>query len=160
MNWIKQLSVSERKLLKIGAWSIIVAICWAFIYQPLNKSLHTKQIKKLELNQQYQQMLKLKDVITNQKSSNTSMQIDLNKPFITWVDEQLEKQQLSQYVTRSEPKDNHTLILTFESIVFDKLIQWLEPLESSYGVIISEVDINLLNRSTGLCNARLTLEQR
>lgn len=160
MKWFKQLSDSERKLLKIGAWLVLVVFSWAFIYQPLNKSLKTNYAKKNELSQQYQQILKLKDVIANQKSNNTTFQRDLNKPFITWVDEQLAKQQLSQYVTRSEPKDNQTLILTFESIVFDDLIRWLEPLESNYGVIISEVDINLLDRSNGLCNARLTLEER
>ena len=160
MKWFKQLSDSERRLLKLGMWLILVAVSWALIYQPLNKSLKTKYLKKNELSQQYQQMLTLKDVIANQQSNNSSFHRDLNKPFITWIDEQLSKQQLSQFVTRSEPKDNQTLILTFESIVFDDLIQWLEPLESKYGVLISEVDINLLDRSNGLCNARLTLEER
>jgi len=160
MKWFNQLSSSGRKLIKIGAWLIVVSFSWAFVYQPLNKSIKTKYNKKLELSQQYQQMLKLNDVIVKQKSNDNSFHRDLNKPFITWIDELLAKHQLSQYVTRSEPKDNHTLILTFESIVFDDLIKWLEPLESQYGVIISEADINSLDKSNGLCNTRLTLEER
>lgn len=159
MKWFKQLSESEKKLLKIGLLLIAVAVSWVFIYLPLNSMIDTKFKRNQELSQQYQQMLKLRDVINQQKSKNISIQRDLNKPFITWIDEQLEKQQLAQFVTRSEPKDNQTLILTFESIIFDKLIQWLEPLESNYGVVISEADINLLDKSKGLCNVRLTLEQ-
>jgi type II secretory pathway component PulM len=75
------------------------------------------------------------------------------------MDEHFATPQVSQCVTRSEPTDSQTLIVTFESIVFDDLVVWLEQLELKYQVYISEVDVNLIDRSNGLCNARITLEE-
>jgi len=160
MQWFKQLSDNEQKLLKIGAILVFAALSWVFIYQPISKSVQVKIRKKTELSQQYQQLQSMQDILLQQKNKDKTYHRDLNKPFISWVDEQLEKQQLSQFVSRSEPKDNRTVILTFESIIFDELVAWLEPLEINYGVNITEVDINLIDRSNGLCSARITLGER
>ncbi|VAW34674.1 hypothetical protein MNBD_GAMMA01-956 [hydrothermal vent metagenome] len=159
MVWFERLSASEKTLIKYGAIIVGLAICWVFIYQPINKSIKVKQKQKIQLQNQYTQMQESQDLFAKQASNASKFHRDSNKPFISWVDEQLLKNQLAQFVTRSEPKDNQTLILTFESIVFDELIQWLELLELNYNVKISEADISLLDRSNGLCNARITLEE-
>lgn len=159
MQWFKQLSKNEKKLIKIGLLVIIPVVFWRFIYQPINQSIVKQNRQLSELNSQYVQMLDSQDLIKKQQSNALDFYRDLNKPFITWIDEQLAKKQLSQFVTRSEPKDNQTLIITFESIVFDDLAEWLEILELKYQVNISEVDVNLLDRSNGLCHARITLEE-
>ena len=48
-------------------------------------------------------------------------------------------------------------ILSFENVIFDDLITWLEALEQHYSIGISEVDVNVTDRTSGLCNARITL---
>jgi type II secretory pathway component PulM len=159
MDWFKKLSTNEQKLIIYGTILVTIAVVWVFIYQPLTKIIKQKSQQKIELQKQYQHMQSSKSLLKKQQTKLSTYQRDLNKPFIAWVDQLLVKKQLSQYVTRSEPKDNQTLILNFESIIFDDLIRWLEPLELNYGINISEADINVTDRSNGLCNARITLEE-
>jgi general secretion pathway protein M len=160
MKWIKQLTKKEQKLLKYGGLIIIVSLFWALVYKPLTISLEQKQKRLVTLSVQYKDMQNSKHLLVQQQQKATKFHRDLNKPFISWVDEQLEKNTLSNSVTRSEPKDNQTLILTFESVIFDNLASWLQELEQNYAINISEADINLTDRSNGLCNARITLEEK
>ena len=159
MQWFNSLSSQEKKLIKIGSIIVTIAISWVVIYQPITQSIALKSKQKYELQDQYKQMQSSRELLEKQKVNAVNFHRDLNKPFISWIDEQLAKKQLTQFVTRSEPKDNQTVILTFESIVFDELAKWLQPLEVNYNVKISEVDIHLTDRSNGLCNARITLEE-
>ncbi len=159
MNWMKQLSKSEQKLLIYGGIILSIALFWALVYKPLTSSLEQKQRRLVTLTTQYEDMQNSKSLFVEQQKIEAKFHRDLNKPFISWVDEQLEKQVLSGFVTRSEPKDNQTVILTFESITFDTLAAWLQSLEKNYAINISDADINLTDRSNGLCNARITLEE-
>ncbi len=159
MKWMKQLSKSEQKLLMYGGIILSIALFWALVYKPLTSSLEQKQRRFVTLRTQYEDMQNSKNSLVEQQKIEAKFHRDLNKPFISWVDEQLEKQALSGFVTRSEPKDNQTVILTFESITFDTLAAWLQSLEKNYAINISEADINLTDRSNGLCNARITLEE-
>ena len=159
MNWMKQLSKSEQKLLIYGGIILSIALFWALVYKPLTSSLEQKQRRLVTLTTQYEDMQNSKSLFVEQQKIEAKFHRDLNKPFISWVDEQLEKQSLSGFVTRSEPKDNQTVILTFESITFDTLAAWLQSLEKNYAINISDADINLTDRSNGLCNARITLEE-
>ncbi|MBL4659552.1 MAG: type II secretion system protein M [Alcanivoracaceae bacterium] len=159
MQWFNSLSSQEKKLIKFGSIIVTIALFWVFIYQPITQSIELKSKQKYELQDQYKQMQSSRKMLEKQKINAVNFHRDLNKPFISWIDEQLAKKQLTQFVTRSEPKDNKTVILTFESIVFDELAKWMQPLEVNYNVKISEVDIHLTDRSNGLCNARITLEE-
>jgi len=160
MNWMNQLSKNELKLIKYGGLIVFIVLFWTFVYKPLTASLKQKN-KRLELlSVQYKDMQASKYLLAQQQQKATKFHRDLNKPFISWIDEQLEKNTLSNFVTRLEPKDNQTLILTFESVTFDDLALWLQNLEQNYQISIAEADINLTDRSNGLCNARITLEEK
>ena len=159
MNWFNDLTQQEKNLVKYGSIIVTIAILWVFVYKPINKTIDLKNKQIAMLQEQYQQMQASESQLIKQKNDAINFHRDTNKPFISWIDEQLEQRKLSQYVTRSEPKDNKTLILTFENVIFDELIKWLEPLELNYNIKIAEADINLTDRSNGLCNARLTLEE-
>ena len=160
MEWLKKLSKNEQKLLKYGGLIIFIALFWALVFKPLTTTLEQKHTRLSVLSLQLKDMQNSKSVLLLQQQESSKLQRDLNKPFISWIDEQLEKNTLSNFVTRSEPKDSKTLILTFESIVFDDLAVWLQDLEQNYGINILEADINLTDRTNGLCNARITLEEK
>ncbi len=159
MKWFNKLSSQEQRLIKVGLVVLVPVILWKFIYLPITQSYQTKQRQLIDLTEQYKEMESSKDSLKVQESISRKFHRDLNKPFIAWIDEQLTKNGLAQFVVRSEPKDNQTLIVTFENVVFDKLVEWLEPLELNYSIKISEVDINLTDKDNGLCNARITLEE-
>ena len=159
MKWFNKLSSQEQRLIKVGLVVLVPIILWKFIYLPITQSYQTKQRQLIDLTEQYKEMESSKDSLKVQESISRKFHRDLNKPFIAWIDEQLTKNGLAQFVVRSEPKDNQTLIVTFENVVFDKLVEWLEPLELNYSIKISEVDINLTDKDNGLCNARITLEE-
>ena len=158
MHWFNQLSKSEQKLIKYGSLLIACVLFWTLVYKPLNKSIATKSKSKIELENQLKKMQQSKDMLGNARYITRSHFRADDKPFISWIDETLSKSKLSDKLTRSDPKDNNTLILTFENVKFDKLIQWLEPLELKYKIAVSEADINVVDKSQGICNARITLE--
>lgn len=154
-----KLSPNEIKLIKYGVLIIFPVLFWVLIFKPVNNSIDSKFIQKVELENQFYQMQSSEGELKKKQLNASKYQRNLNKPFVAWIDDQLTKNHLIDFVTRSEPKDNQTLILTFESITFDSLVSWLQPLEQNFGVKISEADINLTDRSNGLCNARITLEE-
>ena len=160
MKWFKGLSENEKKLIVYGSILISIALLWVFVYKPINESLRLKLNQKKELQQQYKQMQSSENIFKIQNANIQKFKRELNQPFNVWIDSKLLENKLSQFVTRSEPKDAKTLILTFESIVFDDLIRWLQPLEQGFNVSISEADITLIDRSNGLCDARITLEEK
>ncbi len=159
MQWFNRLTAQEQRLIKIGSIIIVVALSWAFVYKPVIKAIDTKKGQKNYLQQQYKQMQSSKSTFLQKQKNAVNFRRDANKPFISWIDEQLATKKLTQFVTRSEPKDSQTVTITFESINFDELANWLQPLELNFGVHISEADINLIDRSNGLCNARITLAE-
>lgn len=160
MNWLKQLTASEQRLIKFGLPVALLALFWAYVFIPIGQSIKLKKKQQNTLYQQLNDMKQSEGLLHSSSVLSKQQQRDLSQPFISWIDSQLLTQQLSQYVTRSEPKDNQTLILTFESVEFDKLIAWIEPLVENYNVKISEADISIVDRSKGLCHARITLEQQ
>lgn len=158
MKWFDKLTSQEQNLIKVGFIILLPVVIWKFVYQPITETYQAKIIQKQTLENHYQEMLSSRELLKQQQIDTVKFHRDNNQPFISWIDEQLIKNQLSQFVVRSEPKDNQTLILTFESVVFDELVGWLEPLENNFGIKISEVDVNLTNRDSGLCNARITIK--
>ncbi|MFK8012883.1 MAG: type II secretion system protein GspM [Marinicellaceae bacterium] len=160
MQWYKQLTENERKLIVYGSILISLVLFWVGIYQPINNSIKEKSVQKLTLQQQLKEMQSSEQLLTQQNINKSNFQRDINQPFIAWIDSKLLENNLSEFVTRVEPKDNQTLILTFDSVVFDDLISWLQPLQENFNVNISEADIALLDRTNGLCNARITLEEK
>jgi len=160
MQWFKELTSNEKNLIIYGGILVSIALFWVFVYQPINHSIKMKSNQKIEIQKQLKQMQSSERLFKIQSSNNQKYQRELNQPFNVWIDGKLLEKQLSQYVTRSEPKDAQTLILTFESVVFDDLISWLQPLAKNYNINITEADVALTDRSNGLCNARITLEEK
>ena len=160
MKFLDKLSNSEKRLLKYGSIIVAVTLAWVLVYQPLTKKINQNQQKVQNLQAQYQKMQTSTNLLKRQFNKVNNYARDPNKPFISWIDSQLVKHKLNQYVTRSEPKDNKTLILSFENVNFDDLIAWLEPLEQHYAITISEADVNVTDRENGLCNARITLQEK
>jgi len=160
MQWFKELTSNERNLIIYGGVLVSIALFWVFVFQPINHSIRVKSNQKIEIQKQLKQMQSSERLFKIQSSNNQKYQRELNQPFNVWIDGKLLEKQLSQYVTRSEPKDAQTLILTFESVVFDDLISWLQPLTQNYNIHITEADVALTDRSNGLCNARITLEEK
>ncbi len=157
MKWLDKLSESERKLLKFGSLFVSIVILWAFVYKPITASIESNKSKKINLIGQLEEMNSVADKITKKNNKNLTITRKSNQPFISWIDDQLAQKKLSQFVTRSEPKDNQTLILLFERIAFDDFVQWLEPLVSQFNIIVSEADVNIVDRENGICNIRITL---
>lgn len=160
MKWFQKLTSQEQSLIKFGLLIVIPVMIWKLVYLPIVETYQSKVLYKGLLNSQYQTMLASREQLSNQMATQQNYHRDNNKLFIAWIDEQLTKNSLSQYVVRSEPKDSKTLILTFENVAFDDLIQWLEPLEENFSIKISEVDVNITDKLNGLCSARITLEDK
>ena len=112
MKWYKELSSNERSLISYGSIIICIALFWVFVYKPLTESIRLKSEQNQTLQQQLSQMQASEELFKQQSINNSLNQRDLNQPFISWIDNKLLENKLSQYVTRSEPKDNNTLILS------------------------------------------------
>lgn len=155
-NYLSKLSEREKKLLIYGVTLIVIAMAWVFIYKPLTNTISQKESLLNTLKLQLREMKVSASQLKQMKSVKLIKRND-NITFISWIDNQLVKSQLSEFVSRSEPKDNQTLILTFENVVFDQLIDWLQTLSKDYSINISEADINLIDKTNGICNVRITL---
>ena len=97
MNWFKELSNSEQKLIKYGTVLVLVALFWVFVYKPINQSIQLKSKQQLTLTQQLKQMESSKKLLKFQNINDTKSHRDINQPFIAWIDSKLLQNKLSQF---------------------------------------------------------------
>lgn len=155
----KNLTSREKKLGIIAFVIIFSVIAWLLVYKPIIKKLEQKEIQLLNLINQYDEM-RSKENEFSKINKNNNIDRDTNTPFIAWIDNQLETNGLSQFLTRSEPENNKKIIMTFEGIGFDEFISWAQNIVSVSNIKIEELDVTSIDTENGLVNIRTTLEEK
>ncbi len=155
-NWLQNLTSREQRLLKIGATLVMLALLWVLVYLPTNRYLSSQADIKQRLEQQLQQMQTMVQS-SGSTVTNTLTPIPSNMTFSSWLDQQLSLVNLQDMVNRTEPIDANTISVWLQGAPFDQVIDWLQLMANKHGILVDQIDVNVVDRSLGLTNIRMRL---
>lgn len=156
-QWYLQLEARERQLLHWGGLVVIIALLWAFVYQPVKRSLDDDAKRLSTLRQQMQTMQQLSADVSNTTPTTAVSPLSSGVTFSTWLDRQLESRALMPFVRRAEPVDTLTSTLWLQNAPFDNTMDWLQDIQEQFSVSIEQLDAVATDRANGLATIRLTL---
>lgn len=155
-NWLQNLSAREQRLLKVGVTLVVLALLWVLVYLPTNRYLSSQADIKQRLEQQLQQMQGMVQS-SGRSVAKTLTPIPANMTFSSWLDQQLSLVNLQDMVNRTEPIDANTISVWLQGAPFDQVIDWLQLMADKHGVLVDQIDVNVVDRSLGLTNIRMRL---
>lgn len=141
-QWWLNLSIREQKIVIIAATVLLIMIAYFFIWSPLSDSVDTLQQNVI----QDRDLLSWMKITVPQIGSVNSMgniahpvaEADL---FGT-VQQSLLTSGLKSSLENIEQQKEGTVKLSFHSVSFDNLIDWLLTLQRDYGIIPVEVNLD------------------
>ncbi len=152
MVWFSGLSVREQRLAKFGAVLVALAIFYAFVYLPVERSIQQK-VNSLNLLKEQLRMMEA----TEPDDQLFTSKLSIDSSFSVWLDQQMVALKIENLITRAEPIDDQTMTLWLQNAPFDTMIDWLVEVEQKYAVATKQLDVVLKDRASGLCDIRVTL---
>ncbi|MDR2013775.1 MAG: type II secretion system protein M [Rhodanobacter sp.] len=152
------LAPRDRRILSIGAIMAVVLLGWALVWHPLAR-------KRAELEENIQnQRRDLAYVqrgaaeLDKRRATSVRTQGDrAGKSLLALADATARSAGLETALKRVEPVGTRGVRVSFESVGFDALVQWIQSLAASYGVETTELSADRAD-GIGLVNARVTLQ--
>ena len=153
-DWFFSLSDREQSMAKSGALFLSIALLLAFVYLPVNRSLDSKHLRLVNLNQQLNQM---KQTLSSTQGAQARGTVPSGMTFSAWLDQQMVALSLQTLITRAEPVDENTMTLWLQNVPFDSLVDWLVVAENQFGVSAVQMDVVAKDKAAGLSDIRMTL---
>lgn len=160
-SWWKDLQQREQQLILGGALVLATVILWAFLWLPYQKSKNTLQT---QIHARGQQLIEITQIAAQAQTSGNSSQSGNamlargSKSLLRITDESARASGLAAALKRIEPDTDQRVQVWLENASFDKLITWLEVMESKYSIRVESSSINKISKkTTGTVNARISL---
>ncbi len=152
VNYWRSLKEQEQQLVMIAGAVFVIFVLVMGIFRPLNNAIEKAEqdnIKQQELLAWVgESIIKLKASgsarVTNDRSLSQIVNSTRNRYQIT--------------ISKMQPNDN-SLRLTIDSVEFNKLVEWLDELVNSQGVLIENLDLSKDDKSGFVRVSRLVLEK-
>lgn len=154
-DWFNTLERREQWIVIAGAATVFVAVLYLSLLAPLNEKVDLLQLRNkgavdtLQTMQQGAQEIKALRGLSRSGSGNSASLSKL-------VDQSAAK--FGIRVSRFQPSGNNEAQVWLEKIEFNLIVAWLDQMENSYGVGVSNISVNASN-SPGIVNARVRLKK-
>ncbi len=159
-QWWHNLAARERKLLGAGVFVLLLVFYALFLYRPLVNAVREAENRNRALISQWQWMQQQLPLIASHRDmADPSSPRDFSEPLLNWLDKQLSDAKLQAYVKRMEPVDDSRVTLWLEKVPFAPLMRWVEQVQTTQGVLVSEFDAMPVAGSPGLVTVRMTFYQ-
>lgn len=154
--WFLLLEDREQKFVIAAAIFVVLAVLYAGLWMPLDRS-HKRVTAGVELWQQsYDQLRPLKGRIGSNSGPRISQQ-NLNQPLVVVVDSSLRVRKLNESLQRSQPTGDDIRV-EFENVSFDDLVLWLGDIQNQYALQVKSGSFTAgSSKEPGRVNAQLTL---
>ncbi|WP_423820516.1 type II secretion system protein M [Salinisphaera sp. SPP-AMP-43] len=159
-EWFHTLAPRERVMVSIAAVMVVIALFYYALWQPLNNALTDAQAQVTAESNQARWMLGIRNEAQLLRSSSQHRApTGSNRSLLSIVDESSRANQLGKAVTHIQPRNNDQASVTLDEANFNRMLYWLQTLQSQYGVVATEATISREEDTAGLVEARLTLSR-
>lgn len=148
------LADSERKLVIGVAILVVVALAYLLLIAPAQRSVDEAQLK-LAGQQNLLSWMKENESVARQAASGKGTVTKSDQPLQTIVTATAGP--LGVAVKRYENESDTKLRVWLERVPFDKMVRWLDQLETRYGLTIVNISVDA-EKEPGLVTAKLVLQ--
>lgn len=157
MNFWKNLSDRDRKVLSFGGIAVAIMLFWAFAWQPLVEARKDLALRVAAAEKDYVWMLGAAERLKQLAPAGNANTFDrAGKSLLALADQAAKEATLANAIQRMEPASNARVNVWLERADFDQVAIWLEQLELRYGIRVESFQFDR-NAQTGLVDGRLTL---
>jgi general secretion pathway protein M len=160
-DWFDNLESREQIFVAAGALIVVVALIYALLWLPLDKSHRQAQQTVADWERSLAELGPLRALAANAGSQSApGGAIDTGQAPIIIVDQTLRSRGLEQYRRRSQPTSSNGIRVELESVPFDQLVLWLGDLSDQYGLHVQAGSLTAIAQAgPGRVNASLTMER-
>jgi general secretion pathway protein M len=152
INYWRSLKEQEQQLVMVAGVVFVIFVLVMGVFRPLNTAIEKAEqdnIKQQEL------LAWVDDSIVKLKASGSAL-VTNNRNLSQIVNSTRNRYQIT--ISKMQPNDN-SLRLTIDSVEFNKLVEWLDELVNSQGVLIENLDLSKDDKPGFVRVSRLVLEK-
>ena len=152
INYGRSLKEQEQQLVMVAGVVFVIFVLVMGVFRPLNTAIEKAEqdnIKQQEL------LAWVDDSIVKLKASG-SARVTNNRNLSQIVNSTRNRYQIT--ISKMQPNYN-SLRLTIDSVEFNKLVEWLDELVNSQGVLIENLDLSKDDKPGFVRVSRLVLEK-
>lgn len=145
-------------MVSIAAIVVVIALFYYALWQPLNNGLAEARNRVTAESNQARWMLGVRDEArVLQASDRHQAPIGGDQSLLSIIDKTSRANDLGEAVTHIQPNDDDQATVTLDAANFNRMLFWLQNLQSRYGIAANEATISREDDSPGEVEARLTL---
>ncbi len=158
MQWWQERNPRERLILAGGGVVLLLSMLFILVLEPLHAEsdrLRTRIVRQqADLEQvraaaQEAERLRAAGAGSSTASSDESL--------VSFLDQSLNQGNLRQFLSRLSPGSSGNVRVQFDSLPFDRLVQWLSRIALEQGVRVEEITLNRQQEKAGHVRAAVTL---
>ncbi len=159
-DWFYDLDKREKIFVVSGAVAVFIAIIYAFIWVPIDKSHKSLVTSVATWQRSLAELRPLQGIPAPGGSAATKQRVNTQQTPVVIVDQTLRARGLDRSLKRSQPTTSNGIRVEFENVAFDDLVLWLGDLSGQYAMDVSSGSFSATSQSdVGRINATLTLER-
>lgn len=158
--WFESLEPRERLIVSLGAVVVAIALFYAFVWAPLDKS-HRERTADVETWQRALTELRPLRGMRGGPAGNARPGPAANQQTpVVIVSQTLRSRGLERSLRRSQPTTGNGIRVEFENVAFDELVLWLGDLSAQFAMDVASGTVSVPGRGEpGRVNATLMLER-
>lgn len=155
-EWYLQLAPRERVLTALGAAAVLATLLFLALWEPLAKA-HLNNAEALDAARAIASRLETAAAtVKKAHQGGRGAALNRNLSLLSAVDQAAKSGTLGAAPSRLQPEGDREVKVWLDDVAFDRLLRWLNELETRYGVVAQSAEIER-ESGPGLVNARLSL---
>jgi general secretion pathway protein M len=145
----------ERLILGAGGMMLVIALFFLAVWEPLHQA---RQRGELALEQSRKMATRLEAIaseVERARGAGGAAAANRSLSLLAAVDKASKLPDLGKAPSRIQPEGEKEVKVWFDEVPFDALMQWMQVLQTQYGLNVSAAEIERKNE--GLVSVRLSL---
>ena len=155
-NWWGNLLDRERQVLTIAGVFVGVLFIYSVTWSPLSDAVQDRKIEVTTQQQLLRYLQHASSTIAQLKAEGIQVSTASNADLLSLAEQTLSQQALSSYLKQVQQPQQNQIVLTFENVPLDKLMQWVQMLATTHGVRVTQLSADRLP-VIGTANVKMTL---
>lgn len=152
-RWWQSLSERDRRVLGVGVGVTALLLFYALVWMPLQESRSAWRQRAEAADQAWLWMQHASERLSGRAPPPVAGD---GRSLLAQVDASAREAGLGGVLLRVEPISSEQVRVTFQSVAFDGLMDWLQRLQSTQGVRVEELSVQRA-AGVGLVDARVGL---
>lgn len=154
----RELPPREQVVVAVGLLVVLLTLTYLVLWEPFALARLHQQTELADERALAERLETIAAAVTRARASGLGAVQGREQSLLTLVDQAGRLPELGKAPTRIQPEGEKEVKLWFEDVPFDPLSQWVNTLETRYGVVVSNADVER-RAGSGLVNARLTVSR-